>query len=88
MDEEQFRAAMETENPTIEDIANIANEKRRQSEEENKTAHENNERAEAEERERARAEAEERAKAAEADGKMPEDEFFDLFGGKNDSDKK
>ena len=88
MDEEQFRAAMETENPTIEDIANIANEKRRQSEEENKTAHENNERAEAEERERVRAEAEERAKAAEADGKMPEDEFFDLFGGKNDSDKK
>ena len=88
MDEEQFRAAMETENPTIEDIANIADEKRRQSEEENKTAHENNERAEAEERERARQEAEERAKEAEADGKMPEDEFFDLFSGKNDSDKK
>ena len=88
MDEEQFRAAMETENPTIDDIANIADEKRRQSEEENKTAHENNERAEAEERERARQEAEERAKEAEADGKMPEDEFFDLFSGKNDSDKK
>ena len=88
MDEEQFRAAMETENPTIEDIANIADEKRRQSEEENKTAHENNEREEAEKRERERAEAEERAKAAEADGKMPEDEFFDLFSGKNDSDKK
>ena len=79
MDEEQFRAAMEAEAPTLEDIANIADEKRRQSEEENKTAHEENERAEEEARERARAEAEEAAKTAEADGKFPEDDFFDLF---------
>ena len=88
MDEEQFRAAMETENPTLEDIANIADEKRRQSEEENKTAHEKNEKAEAEARERARLEAEARAKEAEADGKFPNDEFFDLFGRSDDSDKK
>ena len=52
---------------------------RRQSEEENKTAHEENEKAEEEARERARAEAEEAAKSAEADGKFPEDDFFDLF---------
>ena len=79
MDEEQFRAAMEAEAPTLEEIANIADEKRRQSEEENKTAHEENEKAEEEARERARAEAEEAAKSAEADGKFPEDDFFDLF---------
>ncbi len=87
MDEEQFRAAMETDEPTLEGIAGIADEKRRRSEAENKTAHENNEKAEEEARERARREAEEAAAAAEGDGKFPKDDFFDLFGGPNNSDE-
>ncbi len=41
MDEEQFLAAMQMENPTIESIEGILTEKKRKSEEENKTAHEN-----------------------------------------------
>ena len=86
MDEEQFRAAMESDSPTLEDIANILDEKIRRSEEENKVAHENNEREEEEARERARREAEEKMKAAEADGKFPSDDFFDLFGQGSDSD--
>lgn len=57
MDEEQFKAAMEMENPTIEDIENIAAEKKKKSEEENKTAHENNAKAEAEAKAKAEAEA-------------------------------
>jgi membrane protein involved in colicin uptake len=79
MDDEQFKAAMEMTNPTVESIEEIAARKKQKSEEENKTAHEENERAEEEARERARAEAEEAAKSAEADGKFPEDDFFDLF---------
>ena len=43
MDEEQFRVAMETENPTIEEIENIASKKKAESEKENKNAHEKNE---------------------------------------------
>ncbi len=50
MDEEQFRAAMEMENPTIESIEEIAILKKQKSDEENKTAHENNAKAEEEER--------------------------------------
>ena len=50
MDDEQFRAAMETENPTFEEIEKIAEERIRKSEEENKTAHENNQKAEEEEK--------------------------------------
>ena len=46
--EEQFRAAMEMSNPTIESIEDIAFRKKQQSEEENQTAHENNAKAEAE----------------------------------------
>ena len=46
MDEEQFHAAMTMDNPDVEEIENIAIERRKRSEEENKTAHENNERAE------------------------------------------
>ena len=46
MDAEQFKACMETENPTVEEIEAIAKEKARVSEEENKTAHENNAKAE------------------------------------------
>ena len=50
MDEEQFRAAMEMTNPTIESIEDIAFRKKQKSDEENKTAHENNAKAEEEER--------------------------------------
>ena len=50
MDEEQFAAAMEMDNPTIESIEDIAFRKKQQSEEENKTAHANNKKAEEEER--------------------------------------
>ena len=50
MDEEQFRAAMEMNDPTIESIEQIAVMKKQKSEEENKSAHEKNQRAEEEER--------------------------------------
>ena len=52
MDEDQFIACMERENPTFEEIDAIAAERRIKSEEENKTAKENNEKAEEEERRR------------------------------------
>ena len=50
MDEEQFRAAMEMNNPTIESIEDIAFRKEKKSAEENDVAHENNRKAEEEER--------------------------------------
>ena len=50
MDEEQFKAAMEMSNPTIESIEEIAFLKKQKSDEENKTAHANNAKAEEEER--------------------------------------
>ena len=52
MDEDQFKACMEAENPTFEEIYAIAAERISKSEEENKTAKENNEKAEEEERRR------------------------------------
>ncbi len=52
MDEEQFKAAMEMSNPTIESIEDIAFRKQQKSEEENQTAHENNAKLEAEEKAR------------------------------------
>ena len=52
MDEEQFKACMEADNPTFEEIDAIAAERRSKSEEENKTAKENHEKAEEEERRR------------------------------------
>ena len=61
MDEEQFKTAMETENPTLEEIANIVTERQKKSEEENKTAHENNEKARLE-REQKEKEEQERLK--------------------------
>ncbi len=64
MDEEQFKAAMETDNPTIEDIEKIAEEKKKKSEAENKTAHENNAKAEAEAKAKAEAEAAESERIA------------------------
>ena len=50
MDEEQFKAAMEMQNPTIESIEDIAFRKQQKSNEENTVAHENNRKAEEEER--------------------------------------
>ena len=78
MDEEQFKAAMEMENPTIEDIENIATEKKRKSEEENKTAHENNARAEEEARIKAEQEAEKIRREAQQknSGNFSSDDFF------------
>ena len=73
MDEEQFLAAMERENPTIEEIEEIFTEKKRKSEEENKTAHENNAKAE----EEARKATEEAAKKAMEEGQ--EIDFDALF---------
>ena len=49
MDEEQFKAAMEMDNPTIEAIEDIAFRKKKKSAEENDIAHENNRKAEEEE---------------------------------------
>ena len=94
MDEEQFHAAMERDNPTIEDIENIATAKKNKSEEENKTAHENNRKSE--EEAKAREEAERKAKeqaeeAAKNNGGFSSDDFFNSIwnspDNKNDSDK-
>ena len=80
MDEEQFRAAMEMENPTIEDIERIADEKKKKSEEENKKAFEERLKEEAEAREREAAMREEslrrEAERRDADNGMLTDDFF------------
>ena len=76
MDEEQFRAAMEMENPTIESIEDIAFRKQQKSDEENKTAHENN--AKAEEVERIR--REELAKRMQNGESLTDDLLNDVFG--------
>ncbi|MBQ8690142.1 MAG: ATP-dependent zinc metalloprotease FtsH [Clostridia bacterium] len=82
MDEEQFRVAMETENPTIEQIENIAEDKKKKSAEENNIAHETNRKAEEEARERARLEAERIAKESRErqeranSGAFSSDDFF------------
>ncbi len=72
MDEEQFNAAMSSENPTIEEIENIALEKKNKSDAENKTAHENNAKAEREAKEK----AEQEAKKAASEGEFSSEEFF------------
>lgn len=76
MDEEQFCAAMEMENPTIESIEEILTEKKRKSEEENKTAHANNEKAEREEKER----REELSKRMANGESLTEDVLTEIFG--------
>ncbi len=76
MDEEQFKACMEADNPTFEDIENIASEKARKSEEENVAAHENNKKEE----ERLNKEAEEAAKAKE-NGDLLDNFFRDMQNG-------
>jgi cell division protease FtsH len=77
MDEDQFKACMEMDNPTIEEIEKIAAERKRVSEEENKTAHKKNARNEELERERAKL-MEEALQANILEGK-PADNDFDLF---------
>ncbi len=80
MDEEQFLAAMQMDNPTIEAIEGILTEKKRKSEEENKTAHENNLKAEEEERIR----REELAKHMASGEPLTDDVLSDIFGKKHD----
>ena len=75
MDEEQFKAAMELDNPTIEDIEDIAFRKQKQSDEENDVAHENNRKAEEEEKLR-REELEKKFASGEM---LSEEELKDLF---------
>ena len=86
MDEEQFNAAMTLENPTIEEIENIAIEKKNASERENKTAHENNARAEEEARKKAEAEAEKAKAEAENPGAFSSEDFFNNVWAKPEAD--
>ncbi|MBE6611852.1 MAG: ATP-dependent zinc metalloprotease FtsH [Ruminococcaceae bacterium] len=69
MDEAQFNAAMDG-NPTIEELEEMAAEKRRKSEEENEV------RAKADEEERLRREAEEKAEAETAEEQSQDDDTF------------
>ena len=78
MDGDQFAAAMKEDAPTIEMIEDIAVQKKKASEQENKTAHENNAKAEAE----AKARAEEMARRAaeqQQARRTPEDAVIDDF---------
>ena len=75
MDEEQFRAAMEMNNPTIESIEDIAFRKEKKSAEENDVAHENNRRAEEEERFR----QEELAKKMASGQDLTDDVLAEIF---------
>ena len=75
MDEDQFRAAMEMENPTLESIEGILEEKQRQSDEENKVAYENKMRAEAEEKAR----REELAKRMASGEPLTDEVLADIF---------
>ena len=77
MEEDQFKACMEMDNPTIEAIEQIAEERKRVSEEENETAHKKNARNEELEREREQLAAEAlRANILEG---RPAESDFDLF---------
>ena len=89
MDEEQFKTCMEMDDPSIEVIEQIAEERKRVSEQENETAHQKNARNEELERERAKL-AEEALLANLREGK-PADTHFDSFianGPINTEDKK
>ena len=83
MDEEQFKAAMEMDNPTIESIEDIAFRKKQKSDEENDIAHENNRKVEEEERKRRDALAEKMASGEN----LTEKDILDIFG-KNPDDEK
>ena len=80
MDEEQFLAAMQMENPTIESIEGILAEKKRKSDEENETAHANNLKAEEEERAR----REELAKRMASGEPLTDEVLSDIFGKKTE----
>jgi len=88
MDEEQFKAAMEMENPTVESIEDIAFRKKQKSEEENKSAAEK--RAKEEEEEKAR--REELAKRMASGEPLTDEVLRDIFekkftaGGDDNSD--
>ena len=82
MDEEQFLAAMQMENPTIESIEGILEEKKRKSSEENETAHANNLKAEEEERAR----REELAKRMASGEPLTDEVLSDIFGKKPETD--
>ena len=75
MDEEQFKAAMEMDNPTIESIEDIAFRKKQKSEEENDIAHENNRKAEEDERLR----REELARKMSSGEDITEDDIAEIF---------
>ena len=83
MDEEQFKAAMEMDNPTIESIEDIAFRKKQKSDEENDIAHENNRKVEEEERKRRDALAEKMASGEN----LTEKDILDIFGKNPDDDK-
>ncbi len=76
MDEEQFKAAMEMDEPTMEVIEQIAIDRKKKSDEENKTAHENNEKAAEEERRRKEEEERLKREAAARNASFPVDDFF------------
>lgn len=78
MDEDQFKAAMESESPTIEEIENIAVERKRKSDEENRIAHENNLREEELKRER-EALAREALQLNETEGPVDLTDAFEEF---------
>ena len=71
MEEDQFLAAMQGENPTIEEIENIAIERKRRSDEENKNRHAENAKREELERERERL-AKEALEANIKEGTIPD----------------
>ena len=85
MDEDQFRAAMEMTNPTMESIEEIATEKSRKSGEENKTAHEKNAKAEEEEKLRREELAKRMANGEELTDEMLRD-IFEKHTAKADED--
>ncbi len=87
MDEEQFKAAMEMTNPTIESIEDIAFRKQQKSEEENQTAHENNAKAEAEEKARMEELAKKMASGETISDSTLEDIFKNHTAGGTDDEK-
>ncbi len=85
MEQDQFLACMQNDSPTIEEVEAIAEERKRKSEEENKTAHENNARLEAIERER-EALAREALQRNIDEGTMPDDSVLEELKSDKDSD--
>ena len=82
MDEEQFRAAMEMNDPTIESIEEIAAMKKQKSEEENKSRHEKNAKDEEEERLR----REELSKRMANGEPLTDELLFDIFAKRHTAD--